>query len=132
LLLGAFSGLANVVPYVGPILGGGLAMLTALMQFKALTPLGNVLILYVVIKLLDDVVIQGQTIGKSVHLHPMLLLASVTTIGHAFGLIAMILAVPAVTVLQEIAKLALERRRFRAGVTGPHPGKSFHIQPYVC
>ena len=60
------------------------------------------------------------------------ILASVTTIGHAFGLIAMILAVPAVTVLQEIAKLALERRRFRAGVTGPHPGKSFHIQPYVC
>ncbi len=132
LLLGAFSGLANVVPYLGPILGGGVAMLTALMQFKALTPLSNVLILYVVIKLLDDTVIQAQTIGKSVHLHPMLLLASVTTVGHALGLIGMILAVPAVTVIQEIIKLFLERRRVRAGVSGPYSGKSVYIQPYVC
>ena len=132
LLLGVFSGLANVVPYLGPVLGGGLAVLSAMMQFKSLAPVGKVLILYVVIKLLDDAVIQGQTIGKSVHLHPMLLLASVSASGHAFGLIGMILAVPAVTMLQEIAKLILERRRYRAGVSGPHSGKGVPIQPYVC
>ncbi len=107
-------------------------MLTALMQFKSLTPIGNVLILYLCIKLLDDVVIQAATIGKSVHLHPMLLLASVTTIGHTFGVFGMILAVPAVTVLQEIMKLMLERRRYRAGVWEPHPGKGVPVQPYVC
>lgn len=132
LLLGVFSGLANVVPYLGPILGGGLAMLTALMQFKSLTPIGNVLILYLCIKLLDDVVIQAATIGKSVHLHPMLLLASVTTVGHTFGVFGMILAVPAVTMLQEITKLMLERRRYRAGVWEPHPGRGVPVQPYVC
>lgn len=132
LLLGAFSGLANAVPYLGPILGGGMAVLIALIQFKALAPLGNVLILYLFIKLLDDVVIQAATIGRSVHLHPILLLASVTTGGHAFGLIGMILAVPAVTVLQEVSKLLLERRRYQAGIPAPHPGKGIHTQPYVC
>ena len=132
LLLGAFSGLANAVPYLGPILGGGMAMLIALIQFKGLGPLGNVLLLYVFIKLLDDVVIQAATIGRSVHLHPILLLASVTTGGHAFGLIGMILAVPAVTVLQEVSKLLLERRRYQAGIPAPHPGKGIHIQSYVC
>ncbi len=132
LLLGAFSGLANAVPYLGPILGGGMAMLIALIQFKSLAPLGNVLILYLFIKLLDDVVIQAATIGRSVHLHPILLLASVTTGGHAFGLIGMILAVPAVTVLQEVGKLLLERRRYHAGIPAPHPGKGVHTQPFVC
>lgn len=131
LLLGAFSGLANAVPYLGPILGGGMAMLIALIQFKSLVPLGNVLILYLFIKLLDDVLIQAATIGRSVHLHPILLLASVITGGHAFGLIGMILAVPAVTVLQEVIKLLLERRRYHAGIPTPHPEKGIHIQPYV-
>jgi len=132
LLLGAFSGLANVVPYLGPILGGAAAMLTALIQFKSLAPLGKVLTLYVSIKLLDDVLIQPMTIGHSVHLHPMLLIASVIVGGHAFGLIGMVVAVPAVTVLQETTKLMLERRRYQAGLPATHPRRGVPIQPFVC
>lgn len=132
LLLGAFSGLANVVPYLGPILGGGVSALVALMQFKSLSPVGHVLILYLVIKLFDDAVIQSLTIGKSVHLHPMLLVASVLAIGHAAGFIGMLLAVPAVTILQEVTKLVLERRRYRAGVPDRHRRAGVPIQSYVC
>ena len=132
LLLGGFSGLANVVPYLGPVLGGGVAMLTALIQFKSLAPLAKVLMLYLSIKLLDDVVVQPTTIGHSVHLHPMLLIASVIVGGHAFGLIGMIVAVPAVTVLQEVTKLLLERRRYRTGTLVAHPKRGIPIQPFVC
>jgi predicted PurR-regulated permease PerM len=132
LILGAFSGMANVVPYLGPILGGGVAMLTALIQFKSLAPLGKVLTLYFFIKILDDVVIQPMTIGHSVHLHPMLLIASVIVGGHAFGLIGMIVAVPAVTVLQETTKLMLERRRYHAGLPATHPRRGVPIQHFVC
>jgi predicted PurR-regulated permease PerM len=132
LLLGAFSGLANVVPYLGPILGAAAAVLVALIQFKSLAPLAKVAMLYLVIKLLDDVVIQPMTVGMSVHLHPVLLLASVIVGGHSFGLIGMIVAVPAVTVVQETTKLLLERRRYRAGLQDPHPRKRFPVQSYVC
>lgn len=132
LLLGVFSGLANVVPYLGPILGGGVAMLTALIQFKSLAPLGKVLTLYLSIKILDDVLIQPMTIGHSVHLHPMLLIASVIVGGHAFGLIGMVVAVPAVTVLQETTKLMLERRRYHAGLPATHPRRGVPIQHFVC
>jgi predicted PurR-regulated permease PerM len=132
LLLGAFSGLANVVPYLGPILGGGVAVLTALIQFKSLAPLAKVLMLYLVIKVLDDVVIQPMVIGHSVHLHPLLLIASVIVGGHAFGLIGMVVAVPAVTVLQETMKLVLERRRYQAGLPDAHQRKGVHIPHFVC
>ena len=107
-------------------------MLIALIQFKSLAPLAKVLMLYLAIKLLDDVVIQPMTIGHSVHLHPMLLIASVIVGEHAFGLIGMIVAVPAVTVLQEIIKLILERRRYRAGLSDAHSRKGVPIQPFVC
>jgi predicted PurR-regulated permease PerM len=132
LLLGAFSGLANVVPYLGPILGAAASILVALIQFKSLAPLGKVLILYLFIKALDDVVLQPTIVGRSVHLHPVLLLASVIVGGHSFGLIGMIVSVPLVTVLQETAKLLLERRRYRAGVQDLHPRARFPIQSYVC
>jgi len=132
LLLGAFSGLANVVPYLGPILGAGVATLVALIQFQSLAPLGKVLVLYLFIKALDDVVLQPTIVGMSVHLHPILLLASVIVGGHSFGLIGMIVAVPTVTVLQETTKLLLERRRYRAGIQDPHPRKRFPVQSYVC
>lgn len=132
LLLGVFSGLANVVPFLGPVLGGGAAMLIALIQFKSLAPLAKVLTLYLSIKLLDDVVVQPATIGKSVHLHPLLLIASVIVGGHAFGLIGMIVAVPAVTVLQEVTKLALERRHYQKKAPTPHPKKGVPIQPFIC
>jgi predicted PurR-regulated permease PerM len=132
LLLGAFSGLANVVPFLGPILGGGVAMLIALIQFKSLAPIGKVLMLYLAIKLLDDMVIQPMTIGHSVHLHPPLLIASVIVGEHVFGLIGMIVAVPAVTVLQETTKLLLERRHYQAGLPATHPRRGVPIQHFVC
>lgn len=118
LLLGAFSGFANMVPYLGPILGGGMAMLIALIHLKSLGAVIQVLIFYLVLKALDDTMIQPLLIGSSIHLHPTLLLTSVIVGGHLFDLIGMILAVPAVTIIQETLRIVLERRWTRATSEG--------------
>lgn len=134
LLLGAFSGFANMVPYLGPILGGGMAMLITLVHLKSLGAILQVLILYLVIKALDDTMIQPLIIGSSIHLHPTLLLTSVIVGGYLFDVIGMILAVPVVTIVQETLRIVLERRWTRTAsacalVTqrGDHP--TCH---YVC
>ena len=132
LLLGAFSGMANVVPYVGPFLSGGVTALIAMIQFKSLAPLAKVLMLYLGIKFFDLVFINPMTVGRSVHLHPVLLLASILVGGHAFGLIGMVVAVPAVTTLQEITKLMLERRRYHGGLSETRRSVGAAAQPYVC
>ena len=67
-----------------------------------------------VVKVLDDTIIQPFTIGRSVHLHPALLLGSVVVGSHALGVLGMIIAVPVATVLQETARLLLEHRRVLA------------------
>lgn len=115
LLLGGFAGLANIVPIVGPLLGAVAAALVALTSGQGLARLGAIVALFIVIKLVDDTVIQPLTIGRSVHLHPVLLIASVVAGGQALGVLGMVIAVPIATVLQETIRLWLEHRRGLAG-----------------
>ena len=130
LLLGAFCGLAGAVPYVGPVLSGGAVAVVAMIQFASLAPLAKVLTLFLSIRLVDMVLIHPTTIGKSVRLHPALLMGSVIVGGNVFGLIGLIVAVPVVTSIQEIARLLLERRRYRLGARARRDEAP--AQPYVC
>ena len=115
LLLGAFAGIANVVPFVGPLLSATAAgLVVVLTPGQGLAGVGRVVLLFVVIKVLDDTIIQPFTIGRSVHLHPALLLGSVVVGSHALGVLGMIIAVPVATVLQETVRLLLEHRRVLA------------------
>jgi predicted PurR-regulated permease PerM len=131
LLLGLFSGIANVVPYLGPIAGGSAAMLVALVQFKTLAPLTNVFLLYAFIKLVDVVVIQPIALGGGKELHPALLVGSIIIGGQALGLAGMILAVPVTTIMQKIAILLLERRRYSSPLTASRLADD-PVQTYVC
>jgi predicted PurR-regulated permease PerM len=132
LLLGVFSGMANVVPYLGPFMSGTVVGIIATIQFQSLAPLAKVLLLYLGIKFCDITFISPLTVGGSVHLHPILLVASLLIGGHAFGLIGMIVAVPTVTTLQEVTRLLLEHRRRGAGHSVTRHAKALPLQTYVC
>jgi predicted PurR-regulated permease PerM len=109
--LGILSGVANIIPYFGPIIGCTVSSLVALMQYRSFDPLLHVVVLYLSIKLMDDLVIQPLLIGKGVHLHPMLLVITLIVGGNLFGIMGMILGVPVVTAAQKTAGILLEHRR---------------------
>jgi predicted PurR-regulated permease PerM len=109
--LGILSGVANIIPYFGPVVGCTVSSLVALMQYRSFDPLLNVIVLYLVIKLMDDLVVQPLLIGKGVHLHPMLLVITLIVGENLFGLMGMILGVPVVTASQKIAGILLEHHR---------------------
>lgn len=132
LLLGAVSGIASVVPYLGPIIGGGSAVLAALVQFKSLAPIAKVVVLYLGLKLLDIFAIQPLAVGREKELHPMLLIASIIVGGHALGIIGMIIAVPTVTIIQRVARLLYERRHYYDPNAIPRSESSIEIPPFVC
>ena len=60
---------------------------------------------------MDDLVIQPLLIGKSVHLHPMLLVITLIVGEKLFGITGLILGVPVVTAAQKTAVILLEHRR---------------------
>ncbi len=111
IILGIVSGVANIVPYLGPITGCLASCLVALMQFNSFDNVLNVLLLYLAIKLTDDLVIQPLMIGKSVELHPMLLVITIIVGEKLFGISGMILGVPVVTATQKTIGILLEHRR---------------------
>jgi len=109
--LGILSGVANIIPYFGPIIGCTVSTLVALMQYRNFDPLLNVVVLYLFIKLMDDLVIQPLLIGKGVHLHPMLLVITLIVGENLFGIMGMILGVPIVTAAQKTVGILLEHHR---------------------
>lgn len=113
--LGIVTAAANVIPYVGPIISCLIACLIAFIQFKSTGAVLNVVLLYTCVKLLDDFLIQPLTIGRSVKLHPMLLVITIIAGQKLFGIMGMVLAVPAVTIVQKVVVIFIEDRRNRAG-----------------
>jgi predicted PurR-regulated permease PerM len=132
LLLGAFTALVNPLPYLGAILAVTTTAIVSLAYGQSLGTVGWILALYILIRLFDDVVVVPVTIGRSVHLHPMLVLASILAGENAFGLLGMVLAVPLVTVVKESARLLLEHRRNLARPHLPAAGTATSIPHFVC
>ncbi len=92
--LGVFAGLANLIPYVGAIAGVIPAALVAVLGTGNLNSAIPVIIAYIILKMLDDFVVQPFTVASSVHMHPVLVLVAIIVGGELFGILGMLLAVP--------------------------------------
>lgn len=118
ILFGVLSGMVNVVPYLGPLVACTAASITAFIQFNSVEAALNVVVLYLFIKLADDLFIQPLLIGKTMHLHPMLLVITIIVGENLFGIVGMVLGVPVVTAAQKIIGILLEHRLRTASGAG--------------
>jgi putative permease len=105
LLIGTFAGLANLVPFLGPIAGGTLAVVISVIDTGNFTQGLYIVLAFALIKLIDDAVVQPLVVARSVHMHPLTVLLAVLAGGKLFGILGMLLSVPATgfvkVVLQE-------------------------------
>jgi predicted PurR-regulated permease PerM len=131
-LLGAFTALVNPLPYLGTILSLGVAAIVSIANGQPIGRVGWIVAVYVIIRVLDDLVVAAITIGGSVHMHPMLVLVSILVGEQTMGLVGMVAAVPVVTVVKECARLLLEHRRNLARPHVPSAGRGGRIPQYVC
>lgn len=100
----------NIVPYLGPIVAGGLMLLVVLSNnlgadFSTLLPmLTKVFIGYCIFQLIDNLFTQPFIFGSSVRSHPLEIFIIILIGGYLFGIAGMILAVPTYTALKVISK----------------------------
>jgi predicted PurR-regulated permease PerM len=99
-VLGAFAGLANLIPYAGPIVGGLASVLVTVVYCEDMSRVVYVIIAFILAKLIDDAIIQPVVVAKSVDLHPLIVLLVIIIGGSFFGMLGMLLAVPAVGFLK--------------------------------
>jgi predicted PurR-regulated permease PerM len=91
LLVGAFVGLIEIVPIIGPLIGSALVLAVGLPQGLHIAALS--LLWLVVVREFQNYVVNPH-IGRTVGLSPLVTLLSVSVVGLLFGGLAVILAVP--------------------------------------
>jgi len=99
-IIGLFSGLANIIPYVGPIVGMAAASTVALVNGGSTVQVVYIVVAFIIIQLLDNVIVQPLVVAKSVDLHPLTVIFVVIIGGQFFGLLGMLLAVPATGIIK--------------------------------
>jgi predicted PurR-regulated permease PerM len=96
ILVGTFAGIVEVVPVIGPLSAGIVAVGVG---FTASTHVAILAALCVLaVRLLEDYIVMPKVLGEAVGLSPLLVLVSVTSIGILFSGWAVLFAVPVAAV----------------------------------
>jgi predicted PurR-regulated permease PerM len=98
LLLGSIIGITNVIPYFGPVIGAIPAMLiAATMSIKMIM---IVVVIVLLLQFLEGNILSPLIVGKSLHIHPLVIMFALFAGGELGGIIGMILSVPVVAVIK--------------------------------
>jgi len=98
-LIGMTAGIANIIPYFGPIIGSVPAIIVGLLSGSPIKALLAVVVL-VVVQQVDGALISPKVVGDSVGLHPVFVMLSILVGGAYFGLWGMLIAVPTAAIIK--------------------------------
>lgn len=108
------TGIFNVIPYVGPLLGGVIGTILGLvLKYSSATPIGldvnfwiftGILIaIFCFAQLIDNFLYQPVIYSTSIKAKPLEIFIVLLIVGHIGGPLAMIIAIPCYTVVRVIA-----------------------------
>lgn len=111
ILIALIAALFNVIPYVGPIIGGAIGILLGVAThieldfYTQLLPMvGWMLLVFVLVQLTDNLLFQPLIFSNSVNAHPLEIFILLLVAGSLAGIAGMILAIPSYTVIRVFAK----------------------------
>ena len=92
ILFGLLCGITDLIPYIGPYIGGAAAVIVGFSQ----NPIIGVITLIVatIVQLVENYVLQPVVMSKTMQLHPVTIIIGLLVFGHFFGIVGMILATP--------------------------------------
>jgi predicted PurR-regulated permease PerM len=94
LIIGILSGAFNIIPYLGPIMGMVPGIAIAIIDHHNAFMAVEVVAVLAFVQLIDNSVVSPLAVGKSVDLHPLAVIVSVSVGGALLGVWGMLLAVP--------------------------------------
>lgn len=116
-IIGLITCVADIIPYIGPFLGFAPAILFALIE----SPIKAVWvgIIFLAIQWAENNIIAPKLLGDKVGLNPLVILLSIIIGGGMFGVLGMILGVPAVSIIMilvEFFKLKYNEKKAQVNV----------------
>ena len=107
LLFGALCGLTDLIPYIGPYIGGAAAVIVGFSQ-GTITGIA-VLIVCIIVQLIENYILQPVVMSKTTHLHPVTIMIGLLVFGHYFGIIGMVIATPCIALLKVIFRFIVKK-----------------------
>ena len=92
--IGVMSGLLNIIPYFGFLIGFILSMLMVLLDWSGFGPVIGVGIVFGIVQGLEGWVITPKIVGDKVGLSPVVVIIVLLLGGEMFGLLGVLLALP--------------------------------------
>jgi predicted PurR-regulated permease PerM len=92
LLIAIFAGIVEIVPVIGPLMAGALAVGVGLTESVGVALAAGIAVL--VVRVLEDYLVIPRVLGDAVGLSPLVVLVSVAAAALLFGEFAVLLAIP--------------------------------------
>ena len=100
LLLSLFIAITNIIPYIGPYIGG---VPSILIGFTVSKRVGiYALILVIILQFIESTFIHPIIMSKSLNIHPIIILIGLIIFGHFFGIIGMLISTPLVSIIKSL------------------------------
>jgi predicted PurR-regulated permease PerM len=108
LLIGTGAGIVELVPIVGPLAAGAVAIGAGLTVGWVVALGAGIAVL--ILRQLEDYVIAPRVMGHAVGLSPLVVLVSVVTIGYLLGAVWVLLAIPIASIVATIVDVVIHDR----------------------
>jgi predicted PurR-regulated permease PerM len=105
LLIGCFAGVVEIVPVIGPLAAGALAIGVGATQSWHMALFAGLIV--VAVRQFEDYVVVPRVLGHATGLSPLLVLFSVTAIGILLGGFYVLLAIPITAVLATLVDVVV-------------------------
>ena len=105
--IGIFTGLANTIPYFGPLLGFLAGTLVGIAQTGDMSLVPGIALAMALTQLADNVLLQPFVFSRAAQTHPLVILFVVLVGAQLGGLIGMLVAIPVTTTIRVVVEQLL-------------------------
>jgi predicted PurR-regulated permease PerM len=119
IIIALLCAIFNIIPYIGPLIGGILMLLLTLISYLdtdfyavALPKLAYVAAGIVIGQLIDNFFSQPFIYAKSVKSHPLEIFLVILSSGVLFGILGMVVAIPAYTAIKVVLSIFFSNHSF--------------------
>ncbi len=102
------AGFLNVIPYIGTAIGMILAVMLTLATGGRVWEIAGVVGVFVAVQTIEGYILTPRILGGRLNLHPMAVFIALLAGGKLFGLLGIILAIPAIAITKVFLKFGNE------------------------
>ena len=108
-LFGLFCGITDLIPYIGPYIGGAAAVIVGFTQSPIIG--FATLVVAIIVQLVESYVLQPVVMSKAMQLSPITIIVGLLLFGYFFGIVGMIIATPCMSIIKEIIIFISRKRK---------------------